>query len=171
MIKVSKVGTRRLVTNPMTAQKTEMIAIIFTEYGRSGGNSQMGDTSAFLDGLVGGKTGLPTQRTHTHLVNIASEGSFPVDKELAGYINRSLYSTAQTGQQEGVDARMIDGRPTYFTTYISANPEADRDLRVSNEALITASPQTFLRARVRGTSVEILQDFQEHLLPQEALHE
>lgn len=157
MITVSKHGNKILVTNPINGQKTEMINLTFTEQGRSGGNAQLSDTSVFLNQFAGENTGLDNIRVHTHPIRAALIGNFPVGKKLAGFINRNLYSTPQIRQQEGVDSRMIDGQPTYFTTYISANPEKDRDLRVSNETLMRAHPELFARARTSGTVVETLE--------------
>jgi hypothetical protein len=171
MIKVSKHGNRTLVTNPVNGQKTEMINVTFTEEGRSGGNAQLSDTSAFLSQFTGGNSGLDNIRVHTHPIKAELIGAFPVGKTLAGYINRNLYSTPQIRQQEGVDSRMVDGRPTYFTTYISANPEKDRDLRVSNETLMAHNAEAFTRARTSGTLVETVEVGGMAVMQEEVQHE
>lgn len=156
-IKVLKHGRRETVANPVNGEKTEMITVVFTEEGRSGGNAQMSDTSAFLSQLTGTNSGLDNIRVHTHPVKAELIDKFPVGKTLAGFINRNLYSTPQTRQQEAVRPRMIDGRPTFFTTYISANAEKDRDLRVSNEALMRSNPEYFFSATTSTALVEVLE--------------
>lgn len=156
-IKVLKHGRRETITNPVNGQKTEMITISFTEQGRSGGNAQMSDTSAFLSQFTGANSGLDNIRVHTHAVRADLIDNFPVGKELRGFINRNLFSTPQTSQQEAVRPRMIDGRPTFFTTYISANAEKDRDLRVPNDVLMRSNPEYFFSSTTSAAIVEVLE--------------
>lgn len=159
MIKVAKLGRRETVTNPVDGQKTEMITVTFHEYGRSGGNAQLSDTSAFLSQQLGIDGGLSNIRVHTHPLKaeLIDQGKIKVGLELPGFINRNLFSTYQTRQQEAVKPRMIDGKPTFFTTYISANAEKDRDLRVSNETLMKQHPEYFFEAITSTAVVEIME--------------
>lgn len=172
MIEVQRHGNKILVRNPVIPGKqTEMINVIFIERGRSGGNSEMSGTSAFLDSLTGGGTSLELLRTHTHPVRAEKIGEFPVGKTFPGHINRKMTSIPGITQQENVQSRLIDGKPTFFQTYISSKPEDDLDLRVSNETLLKMDPKAFSNARVGGTSVEILEraDFNNLEIPQEEL--
>lgn len=153
MIKVIKHGNKNIIVNPSNGQETEVINVVFAEEGRKGGNGLMSDTSAFLDRVAGESTGLSQIRVHTHPVRADKIGYFPVGKTMPGHINRSMYSTPQLTQQENVSSRMIDGRPTYFTTYISDSPEEDRDLRMSNEVLLHVNPNGFLTSRVGSAEV------------------
>lgn len=153
MIKVIKHGNKSIIVNPVNGEETEMINVVFAEEGREGANAQMSGTSAFLDRISGETTGLSQLRVHTHPVRSNKIGFFAIGKTMPGHINRSMYSTPQIAQQENVSSRIIDGRPTYFTTYISDSPEEDRDLRMSNEVLMHVNPNGFLHSRVRGAEV------------------
>lgn len=173
MIKVLRHGNKISVTNPITRVKTDMIDVLFVEEGRTGGDAQMSETSNFLDRLVGGNgtTGLEQLRVHTHPVRAEKIGEFPIGKTFEGHINRSMYSRPAIKQQQGVAARMIDGRPTYFTTYISSQPQEDRDLRMSNEVLLQLDHKAFVNATLGGAVVEVLErvDFNNLVIPREEL--
>lgn len=157
MIKVQRHGNKISVRNPITGKETTMVVIVFVEQGRSGGDSEMSDSSLFLDSLVGGKTGLDSIRTHSHPVREDQAAKFEVGKEFPGHINRKLYTTPQLRSQENVESRMIDGQPTYFKTFISDTAQPDVDLRVSNDALMSARPDLLFKSRVGGTDVRIIE--------------
>lgn len=171
MIEVLRHGNKTSVRNPITGAQTEMINVIFVERGRSGGNAQMSETSAFLDSLTGGGTSLDLLRTHTHPIRAEKIGEFPISKTFPGHINRKMTSIPGITQQEGVQSRLIDGKPTYFQTYISSRPEDDMDFRVSNETLLKMDPKAFSNTRVGATTVQILErvDFNALGIPQEEL--
>lgn len=156
MIQVQKHGDRILVRNPITGQQTEMVKVTFIEQGRGGANQSMANTSDFLSRIAGVKTGLDQLRVHTHPVLPSALVKFPVGAEFAGHINRTLYSTPAMKSQENVYSRLIDGRPTYFTTEISDEERDDIDLRVSNEALLNGNAKILFSARVGGTEVRIV---------------
>lgn len=160
MIKVLRHGNKISVRNPVSGIFEDMVNVTFVEIGRSGGNAQMSDTSAFLSQLAGEAVGLSNFRIHTHPLLAGTEGKFPVGSEHPGHINRRMYSTPQIRQQENVDPQMVDGRPTYFTTWISAVPEEDVDLRVSNEALLASDPDALKRANVNRTEVRVIEEAQ-----------
>lgn len=151
MIKVLRHGNTIAVTNPVTRQEQQMVNITFVEEGRSGGDAQMSGTSAFLSGLIGEEVGLSNLRIHTHPVLADQADKFPIGNEFPGHINRRLYSTPQLRQQKGVDARMVDGRPTYFKTWIGVQAEDDVDLRISNDVLAGSDPNAFFNSSV-GTA-------------------
>lgn len=158
MIKVLRYGNTIAVRNPQTGQETTLVNVIFIEEGRSGGDNKMSETSQFLSQLVGDEVGLSNLRTHTHPVLADKVGLFPEGKEFPGmHINRGLFSTPQMKQQEVADPRMIDGRPTYFKTWIDNKAEDDVDHRISNDVLLVANPSSILNARVGGTEVRILE--------------
>lgn len=157
MIKIARHGNKTAITNPANGKVQEMINVIFQESGRSGANAKMSSTSDFLDSLVGTKTGLEQVRTHTHPVLASEIDKYPVGGELNGYINRTMFSIPQIGQQEGTKSRLIDGRPTYFTTYISGAPEADIDERFSNETLLKVDPNAFGKVNTRAATVNVLE--------------
>jgi hypothetical protein len=122
---------------------------------RSGGsNSSMSDTSEILSKAVGVETGLTLLRIHTHPVLIGVIDKFPVGKEFPNlFINRKLFSTPQMAQQANVGPRMIDGRPTYFSTSIANKEMEDEDLRLSNESLAKVNPGSFLKASLGAAVV------------------
>lgn len=157
MIKVQKVGNRNRVLNPQTGQWQEVVNIIFVEEGRGGAISSMSETSAALSNAVGQNVGLNILRTHTHPVLVDTVAQFPVGKEFPSlFINRKLFSQPQLNQQLNVDSRMIEGKPTYFTTYISAKAEEDIDMRLSNELLAKVNPEAFSKSRVGATRTELV---------------
>lgn len=158
MIKVLRHGNRINVINPVTGQPTEMVNVIFVEEGRSGANPQLSITTDFLSSLVGEDVGLQNLRVHTQPVLVNQLEKFPIGKEFPGHINRGLFSTPQMQQQENRPARMIGGKPTYFSTWIDGVAAEDVDQRVSNEILLRTDPDAFRKANVGATRVEILED-------------
>jgi hypothetical protein len=158
MIKVLDHGAKTRIKDPVTGKWNEMINVRFIEEGRSGGNVQMSESTSFLDSVMGEQTGLATRRIHTHPVLASKIDLFPVGKTLPGHINRNLYSTPQLRQQEGVDARMIDGKLTYFTTYLSSKPEADRDSRWSISETLLVDPQGLKHVQLGSALVEVLEE-------------
>lgn len=160
MLKVLRHGNRTRIQNPVTKQWQEVVNVQFIEIGdRSGGaNASMSESSDVLSEAVGTQTGLALLRVHTHPVLVTAIDKFPVDKEFPTlFINRKLYSTPQMHQQVGVDSRMIDGKPTYFTTSISKRELPDEDLRLSNEVLSKVNPEAFMNAQVGATAVETIE--------------
>lgn len=157
MIKVLRYGNEIAVRNPQTGEETELTVVVFVEEGRSGGDQKMSETSAFLSQLAGEQVGLSSLRTHSHPVRSDKLDKFPIDEEYPGlHINRGLFSTPQMRQQEQVDPRMIDGRPTYFKTWIDTKPEDDVDFRVDNNVLLSADPTALLNSRVGSTEVRTI---------------
>lgn len=157
MIKVLRHGNIIAVRNPITGKDQKMINVVFTEEGRGGADQKMTQTSEFLSQLAGENVGLSNLRVHTHPVLEEKINLFPPDKEFPGHINRGLYSTPQLRQQESVDPRMIDGKPTYFKTWISNQPEDDLDVRIDPEVLMSANPEVIFNANTRGTEVRIIE--------------
>lgn len=157
MIKVKSHGDKILVRNPVNGLQTEMVKVTFTEEGRGGANRSMAASSDFLSRIAGVKTGLDQIRVHTHPVLPESLSQFPIGKEFPGYINRTLYTTPAMRSQEGVQSRLIDGRPTYFTTELSDTAQEDIDNRVSNEALLNGDARILFSARVGATEVRVLE--------------
>lgn len=166
MIKVLRHGSIIAVTNPITRVEQEMVNVVFIEEGRDGGDAHMSETSRFLSDLTGEQVGLSNLRIHTHPVLRGKENLFPVHKDYGGdsdqtfpgHINRGMYSTPQLRQQESADPRMIDGRPTYFKTWIGNQPEEDVDQRISNDVLAQSNPSAVFNANVRGTDVRVIED-------------
>lgn len=155
MVRVLKHGDKRRTLNPVNNQWSDMITVTFIEEGRGGANVSISDTSDVLSKAVGEEIGLQTLRIHTHPVLATKIGQFPVGKELNNlFINRKLFSTPQMSQQENVQSRMIEGRPTYFSTYISEKAESDIDVRLDNNVLATINPEAFKGAKVGATEVQ-----------------
>jgi hypothetical protein len=121
MIKVLRHGNRIEVTNPVTGEKSDLTNVTFVEEGRGGANMALTESSNFLDALIGEATGIPQQRVHTQPVKTSLIDKFKVGMEIPNaHINRELHSLPQMRQQESVPARLIDGKPTYFKTYLSS---------------------------------------------------
>lgn len=157
MIKVLRHGNVINVQNPVTGEWNEMVVITFVEEGRTGADKGMSETSAFLSALTGEQVGLTQLRTHSHPVLSSKIGLFPIDKEFPGHINRGLFSTPQIRQQLDKEARLIDGKPTYFKTWISEFPEEDKDLRMDNDVLTQKQPNAIFGANVGAAKVSVLQ--------------
>lgn len=166
MIKVLRHGNTIDVKDPVTGRWNRMVNVVFIEEGRTGGNAHMSTTSQFLSDLVGENVGLEGRRIHTHPVKEATIGLFPIhrdyggesDKEFPGHINRGLFTTPQLDQQVGVEPQMIDGRPTYFTTWIDSRPEEDMDQRVSNDVLMQSNPSAIYNSQVRRAEVRVIEN-------------
>lgn len=157
MIRVLRHGDTVSVKNPVNGQEQVMVNVTFVEEGgRSGGDSQMSQTSSFLSEVAGEEVGLQNLRTHTHPVLQAKIQLFPLDKQFPGHINRGLYSTAQLRQQESVPPRMVDGKPTYFKTWIGRNPEDDADYRISNDVLAASRPDSVFGAQIGAAQVRVV---------------
>lgn len=157
MLTVLKHGNRISVKNPVNFTVTEMINVVFEEKGRSGAIASMSDTSDFLSRLTGQSVGLDQVRVHTHPIKADKIGLFPLGKEIPGHINRKLFSTPQLRQQEGVESRMVDGKPTYFTTYLDDVVKPDQDYRMANETLAIIDPEHFRNSRAGTAEVSILE--------------
>lgn len=158
MLKVTRHGIKTVVTNPVDGSKNTIIAVTFVEQGRSGAIASLSNSTDFLNRITGRKTGLDQFRTHTQPVDAEQIDLFPLGKEIAGHINRTLFSTPQMRQQEGVDSRMIDGKPTYFVTILDDVAKEDVDFRMSNEALIAIDVNLFRAARTGTAEVQVLQE-------------
>lgn len=154
MIKVLRHGDTISVRNPVSGQDQVMVNVTFMEEGtRGGGDLQMSGTSNFLSEITGEEVGLQNIRIHTHPVLETKIELFDLDKEFPGFINRGLYSTPQLRQQESVPPRMVDGKPTYFKTWIGRNPEDDVDYRLSNDVLAASHPDSLFKAQIGATVV------------------
>jgi hypothetical protein len=156
MIKVLRHGNVISVQNPITGELNEMINVTFVEEGRAGADKGMFETSAFLSALTGEQVGLSQLRTHTHPVISTKIGLFPVGQEFPGHINRGMYSTPQIRQQLDKDARLIDGRPTYFKTWISEKAEDDVDQRMDNNVFTQVNPSSLFSANVGAATVNVV---------------
>lgn len=156
-IKVLKHGNKIAVRNPVTGEEEVLINVVFVEEGRSGGDANMSETSQFLSQITGEEVGLNQLRIHTHPVLAKKIGLFPVDSEFPGHINRGLFSTPQLQQQVGRPARLVDGKPTYFKTWISEKPEDDVDQRIDNDVLMSKAPDMLFDAQIGATRVRVLE--------------
>lgn len=156
-IKVLRHGDTIAVTNPVTGKEQVMVNVTFMEEGaRGGADAQMSETSDFLSEIVGQEVGLQTLRIHTHPVLRDKIELFPVGSNFPGFINRGMYSTPQLRQQENVAPRMIDGRPTYFKTWIGRAAEADVDKRIDNDVLVDKSPGSVFGAQIGATQSRVV---------------
>lgn len=158
MMKVLRHGNTIAVKNPATGKEEIMTDVVFVELGRGGANSNLSQSQEFLNELEGEDVGLPGVRVHTQPILVGFVGKYPVGRTIDGFINRRLYSTPQMPQQEGRPAREIDGRPTYFVTYLSKTPTDDQDFRDSNELLQKTHPEVFNGTQKRNTSVRVLEE-------------
>lgn len=159
MITVQRYGNRIIVRNPVNGQDNTMLNVVFVEEGRGGADAGMTESANHLSRITGETVGLSQLRVHTQPILESKIHLFEIGKQFPGYINRGLYSTAQLKRQTDPDVefRMLDGRPTYFKTWISDTPRPDADFRVSNEVLMTADPAKFMRARVRTAQVATIE--------------
>lgn len=158
MLKVLRHGSRYLVTNPVDQSQTEMVNVTFVEYGRSGAISSLGTSSDFLSRMTGEKSvGLDQSRVHTQPIKLTLIDVFPIGKEIQGHINRNLFSTPVMRAQENVQSRMVDGKPTFFTTYLDDTVKPDEDYRMSNETLARIDPESFRNARIGVAEVTLLE--------------
>lgn len=161
MIRVLRHGNTVAVRNPATGREETMVDVVFVETGRGGANVNLSASQDFLNELEGEDVGLPGIRVHTQPILRDKIAKYPIGREIGnGFINRKLFSKPQMVQQEGRPPREIDGRPTYFVTYLDKNPQDDIDLRDSNELLAKTNPELFGGTFTRATSVRVLEEAQ-----------
>jgi len=160
MIKVLRHGNRTSTQNPANpTQYTGVITVVFIEEGRPGANEDLARGSDLLSQAVGVPSGLPQVRTHSHPVLATAIGEYPVGKEFPGlFINRKLYSNPQMRQQAEVDARMINGQPTYFVTVIDNKQLPDEDNRLDKNTMARLAPHHFQSARAGAALVNVLEE-------------
>jgi hypothetical protein len=157
-VKVLKLGDVIEVENPVTGGLTQMQNVVFIEEGRSGADLQMSESSRLLSDAVGTNVGLDQLRTHTHPVKLTEVQNFPPGTEFKNlHINRGLYSTPQIRQQIDKDPRVIDGKPTFFKTWISDKPEEDVDYRLSIDVLANWAPGRLMEANVGAANVRTVE--------------
>lgn len=165
MIKVLRHGNSRQIKNPVTGEWQTTTMVTFVEEGRGGANEALNESSSVLNQAVGKQTGLNNLRVHTQPVLDSALGDFPVNKTFPQlFINRRLFSFPQLAQQVNVAPRMIDGRPTYFTTSLSTQKIDDEDHRISNDSLARINPNAFMNAIVQATEVQIVE---QEVVPQQ----
>jgi hypothetical protein len=158
MIKVLRHGNTISVQNPATGEWTDMINVTFAEEGRGGADKGMSETTAFLSNITGdANVGLNQIRIHTHPVKVDKIGLFPIGQEFPGHINRGLFSQPQIRQQVDKDPRIVDGKATYFKTWISDTPEEDVDMRMDNNVLGSVKPSAVFGANVGAANVKTLE--------------
>lgn len=166
MIKVLRHGDTISVQNPATGEESVMINVTFIEEGRSGADKGMSETTKFLQSITGDAgVGLNQVRIHTHPIMADKIGLFEIGREFPGHINRGLFSTPQIRQQVDKDPRIVDGKPTYFKTWISDKPEEDVDLRMDNNVLGTMQPSTVFATNVGAARVRTLETAAQKGLP------
>lgn len=155
MVKVQEKGDIIYVPNPnKVGEVTKMQNVVFIEEGRSGGNSKLANSSNLLSQALGAETGLELTRRHTQPVKFEEAEKLEVGKEIGNlHINRELSSFPQIRGQVGKQARMADGRPTYFITFFGQIPEDDIDNRLSNEKLIDLDPNIIKNAQIGATEM------------------
>lgn len=144
------------VKNPANDQITRLVNITFVEEGRSGLNKSLSNSTAALASALGIKAnmGLDTGRTCTVPVAAEEADALTIGQEIPNlHINRTLYSLAAMAQQEGVDAAMINGKPTFVACELSAAPMDDNDQRMDNETLLKINPDAFKNVRHGGGNV------------------
>lgn len=155
MVTVQSHGERRRIQNPAKPSEwTDVQLVTFAETGRGGANAAMTESSDALSKFLGQESGLTGLRIHTHPVRLEVMDALPVGREVPLFINRKLFSTPQITQQVDVAPRMIDGKPTYFTTYLSEKAQEDQDLRLSTSELISINPEAYSHAQVGAASVQ-----------------
>jgi len=157
MIKVLRHGNTIAVRNPALGSEEVMVDVVFVELGRGGANANLSQSQEFLNELEGEDVGLPGIRVHTQPILKDKVSKYPIGRSIDGFINRRLYSTPQMPQQEGRPAREIDGKPTYFVTYMSKTAVDDQDMRDSNELLAKTHPELFNGTQKRSAQVRVLE--------------
>jgi hypothetical protein len=158
MLKVLRHGNTIEVQNPVTGEWNQMINVTFIEEGRGGADKAMSETTKFLADITGDAgVGLNQVRIHTHPIMSDKIGLFEIDKEFPGHINRGLFSTPQIQQQVDKPARIVDGKPTYFKTWISEKAEDDQDLRVDNNVLLASNPAKLFQSQVGAANVRVFE--------------
>lgn len=168
MIKVLRHGAKFSVKNPITGNPNTMANVVFVEEGRSGGDAKMTGSSDFLSNALGTQVGFNQLRTHTQPVLEEKLELFPVGKELPGHINRGIYSTPQLRQQQSVQARMIDGRPSYFKTWFDTEAKEDEDKRISLDVQVSVNPNSVFNAQIGAAEVRVISQPQAEFSTQEA---
>jgi hypothetical protein len=155
MIKVQAFGDMIQIPNPARpGEVTTMQNVVFIEEGRDGANKALSQGSDLLSQALGVEAGLVQVRTHTQPVALDAVAKLQVGMEIPNlHINRELYSSPQIRNQVDKEARMIDGQPTYFTTYISDRIEADRDRRIGLDVLATIRPNEIFNAQIGATEI------------------
>lgn len=178
MVRVQAHGAKTRIQNPSTGEMQDAINVRFIEEDRQGGgaNPHLSKSTAVLSQAVGKQVGLPGVRVHTQPILLSQIGEFPVGREFPNlFINRTLYSTPQMEQQEGTAARMLDGQPTYFATFIDTSASEDEDKRLDPSVVAQIDVGLFTNARTRNTLVErdgpimsgVTQGFTRQLQPQD----
>lgn len=157
MLTVLKHGNVFVVRNPADGRETEMVNVVFIEEGRPGAISSLSGSSDFLSNLMGEDLGLDQTRTHTQPIKADKIKFFPLGKKIEGHINRKLFSQPAMRQQEGVQSRLVDGKPTYFTTSLDQNIKPDEDYRMANETLAQVDPHAFRNTRLGNAEITILE--------------
>jgi hypothetical protein len=169
MIKVLRHGKTSAVRNPATGREEIMVDVVFVELGRGGANVNLSASQDFLNELEGEDVGLPGIRVHTQPILKDMVHKYPIGRTIeSGFINRKMYSKPQMIQQEGRPPREIDGRPTYFVTWLGKTAQ-DEDLRDSNEILSKTNPELFNGTFTRATSVRVLEEAQQFGDPENVL--
>lgn len=153
-IKVRELGDRITVANPAKpGEVTEMQNVIFIEEGRSGANIGLSTSSDLLSEFVGENVGLIQTRTHTQPVRLDQVQKFQIGMEIPNlHINRELHSVPQMKNQVDKEARMINGKPTYFVTYLSKEALPDKDFRLDIDTLAKFNPSELFDAQVGATT-------------------
>lgn len=153
MLRVDKIETDFTVVRNSVHGTVNMINVHFVEYGRDGVNAELALSSNTLSRILGVETGLPTQRTHSQLMTPESANILNEGQDIDGaFINRIMHSTPQMEQQINTKPRMVDNKPTWFTTVIAPVAKQDEDRRIDNDKLRLIHPEYFEDALVNGTA-------------------
>jgi hypothetical protein len=153
-VKVLSHNDRTSIVNPVNGQVSNMVNVTFIEEGRKGAIDSLASSSDALSDVLGVQMGLTTLRVHTQAIPESELGRVQIGAVIDGlHINRKMFSTPQLPQQVGRAPRMVEGRPTFFTTSLDKTVKDDDDLRISNEALAKIAPWLFTDANVGATKV------------------
>jgi hypothetical protein len=152
-IKVREIADIIEVANPAKpGEVTTMQNVVFIEEGRSGANIGLSTSSDLLSEFIGENVGLIQTRTHTQPVRLDQVAKFQPGMEIPGlHINRELHSVPQMRNQVDKEARMINGKPTYFVTYLSKEALPDKDFRLDIDTLAKFNPSELFDAQVGAT--------------------
>jgi hypothetical protein len=156
MVEVQAHGDFLKVKDPARpGVETLMRIVVFIEHGRQGANKGLSRSSDVLSQAIGKETGLELVRTHSQPVRIEELDEFPVGRKFDTlHINRELYSSPQMRNQIDKEPRMINGKPTYFVTYLDNQPVEDKDFTLSIDVLAGFNPAKLFTAQVGATQVE-----------------
>lgn len=157
MIKVLSYGDKRIIVNPINGKETTVINVRFAEYGRSGGDPSMSNSSDLLSRIAGENVGLDNIRVHTQSIKEELIGKFPINSEHNLHINRVMSSTPFMRQQQNVSARAIDGKATYFKTYLSETIQEDLDYRIDPNVLAQVRPDLLFGAQLGAAVVKTVE--------------